>query len=82
MKVVCARGLIRAMSALRMKSKKSPAAPLLNDVKLARIMREVGYRIMRIESAHAERTWHAASAIMRQIENQEAFGAAEGCAPP
>jgi len=39
-----------------------------------------GLRVMRIESTHAERTWHRASAIMWEVKNPKAFGAAEQAA--
>jgi hypothetical protein len=37
--------------------------------------------LMGVESTHDENTWHSMSAIAQQVKNQEAFGAAERCAP-
>jgi hypothetical protein len=55
------------MSPLRLNSQLMPAAPQLNDVQLVWIMREAGWICMRVESTHAESSWHSISAITLRV---------------
>src|SRR5215210_915051 len=64
------------MSPLRMKPKMSSAAPQLNETQLVWIIRSAARRMMRIESSHAESTWHSSPAITLR-QKMQAFGAAE-----
>jgi hypothetical protein len=63
------------MSALCIDSQLNSAAPPLNDVELAWIIREDGSMWRIVQPTHDESSWHSFSAITLKIE-KESFGAA------